>query len=147
MMSDAQKKLEKHDDEIHGLRENVTKVTTITENLNEKIDLVSQRVIHDVAVLRESIDRTTAVLRHDSRTHRNLINDLDDRIKILEEDKARHEGFKRGVTQIKSESKDKKTIWLTTLSVIAAVLVCYVTIHEYFRKPANHVQQTFIKSD
>jgi hypothetical protein len=152
--SDVQKKLEKHDDEIHGLhneihglRENVTKVAIVAENLNEKMDLVNQRVINDVAILRESNDKTATLLRHDTKTQRVLIQDIDERVKALEESKAERQGFEKGAGIADKKSQDRTNLILMFLSCIAAALVCYVTVHEYINRPASSIQQTVIKSN
>jgi hypothetical protein len=126
-------RLEKQDDAIQNIRENMFKLTLTDEQLGNKIDAVFEKQQTD-----------TEGIKHANKNNRIAIENLDERLTKIEIEKAKKEGIEQGALQAKTNAKVNTKYYIGILATLLTLIIGFLTIHEFIKKPQS-VQQTVIR--
>lgn len=119
----------------------------VHEHRISKLEHSMEKLSESAINTERNIAKVTELSSRNAHNLKNLNSNydlLEKRLHKIESKTISEESFKQGQLSVKKNNKIRANLTLTLLGVVAALLVSYVTVHEFLRKP-QAVQQTFIK--
>lgn len=125
-------RLDEHEHRIKALERNIEHMSQSAINTEKNIAesmQIQKHTTHQIREMKQHIER------HDTK------------ITELESNYISDSSFKKGLLTGKDNQKKSVNFILGALASLVAVIVGFLTVHEFFRnnEPQHHVQQTIIR--